>query len=162
MEKFIEKLEEYNILNYLLPGVIFTYLLKYYIGIDIFQDNIIELLFIYYFIGSIISRIGSVIMEPILIKCKFIKYAPYKDYNKACEKDKKITQFLLANNMYRTICSGAILLLVLKILKEIIEKISISIDLINTILIVLVMFLYLFSYRKQTRFIFQRVNKKED
>ena len=31
MDKFIEKLEEYKIFNYLLPGIIFTYLLKYYV-----------------------------------------------------------------------------------------------------------------------------------
>lgn len=161
MEKFIEKLDEYNIFNYLLPGVIFTYLLKYYIGIDIFQENIIEMLLIYYFIGSIISRIGSIILEPILIKCKFIQYASYEDYNKACEKDKKINQLLVVNNMYRTICTGAIVLLVLKILKEIIEKFRISINLTNTILIVLGMLLYLFSYKKQTKFIFQRVNNKK-
>lgn len=137
-------------------------MLKYYIGIDIFQENIIEMLFIYYFIGSIISRIGSIIVEPILIKCNFIKYASYEDYNKAREKNKNITRLLVVNNMYRTICSGGIILLVANILKKIIEKFSLSMNFINTILIVLVILLYLFSYKKQTKFIFQRVNKKED
>lgn len=137
-------------------------MLKYYIGIDIFQENIIEMLFIYYFIGSIISRIGSIIVEPILIKCNFIKYASYEDYNKAREKNKNITRLLVVNNMYRTICSGGIILLVANIFKKIIEKFSLSMNFINTILIVLVILLYLFSYKKQTKFIFQRVNKKED
>lgn len=159
MGKFIEKLDEYNIFNYLLPGVIFTYLLKYYVEIDIFQENIIEMLFIYYFVGSIISRIGSIIVEPILIKCKFIQYASYEAYNKACEEDKKISQFLVANNMYRTFFSGGIVLLVVKIFKEMIEKFNLSIGCINTILIILVMVLYLFSYRKQTSFIFKKVNR---
>lgn len=160
MEKFIEKLDEYNIFNYLLPGVIFTYLIKYYVGIDIFQENIIEMLFIYYFVGSIISRIGSIIVEPILIKCKFIQYAPYEAYNKACEKDKKISQFLVANNMYRTICAGTMLLLLIKGFKELIEILGISISLINIFLIILVMLLYLFSYRKQTKIILERVDGK--
>lgn len=159
MEKFIEKLDEYNIFNYLLPGVIFTHLLKYYVEIDIFQENIIEMLFIYYFIGSIISRIGSIIVEPILIKCKFIKYVSYEEYNKACNEYKEINQFLMVNNMYRTICSGGIVLLVVKIFKEMIEKFNISLVYINTILIILVMVLYLFSYRKQTNFILKKVKK---
>ena len=66
MEKLIEKIDEYNIFNFILPGIIFTYLLKNYVGINIFQENIIEKIFIYYFIGSIISRFGSIIMEKLL------------------------------------------------------------------------------------------------
>lgn len=45
MEKLIEKIDEYNIFNFILPGLIFTYLLKYYVGIDIFQENLIEMIF---------------------------------------------------------------------------------------------------------------------
>lgn len=157
MEKLIEKIDEYNIFNFILPGVIFTYLLKYYVGIDIFQENVIEMIFIYYFIGSIISRIGSIIIEKILIKFKFIKYASYEDYIKANEKDKKISQLLTINNMYRTICSGFILLLLLKIVKALFSKFNIPMGILNSILIITIMLLYLFSYRKQTKYIKKRI-----
>ncbi len=157
MEKLIEKIDEYNIFNFILPGLIFTYLLKYYVGIDIFQENLIEMIFIYYFTGSIISRIGSIIIEKILIKCKFIKYAPYEDYIKANEKDKKISQLLIVNNMYRTICSGFILLIILRIIKELFNKWNLSMGILNTILIITIMLLYLFSYRKQTKYIEKRI-----
>ena len=157
MEKLIEKIDEYNIFNFILPGLIFTYLLKYYVGIDIFQENLIEMIFIYYFTGSIISRIGSIIIEKILIKCKFIKYAPYEDYIKANEKDKKISQLLIVNNMYITICSGFILLIILRIIKELFNKWNLSMGILNTILIITIMLLYLFSYRKQTKYIEKRI-----
>lgn len=157
MEKLIEKIDEYNIFNFILPGLIFTYLLKYYVGIDIFQENLIEMIFIYYFTGSIISRIGSIIIEKILIKCKFIKYAPYEDYIKANEKDKKISQLLTVNNMYRTICSGFILLIILRIIKELFNKWNLSMGILNTILMITIMLLYLFSYRKQTKYIEKRI-----
>lgn len=157
MEKLIEKIDEYNIFNFILPGLIFTYLLKYYVGMDIFQENLIEMIFIYYFIGSIISRIGSIIIEKILIKCKFIKYATYEDYIKANEKDKKISQLLTINNMYRTICSGFILLFILKIVKVLFSKFNISMGILNTILVINIMLLYLFSYRKQTKYIKRRI-----
>ena len=157
MEKLIEKIDEYNIFNFILHGLIFTYLLKYYVGIDIFQENLIEMIFIYYFTGSIISRIGSIIIEKILIKCKFIKYAPYEDYIKANEKDKKISQLLTVNNMYRTICSGFILLIILRIIKELFNKWNLSMGILNTILMITIMLLYLFSYRKQTKYIEKRI-----
>ena len=101
MDKFIEKLEEYKIFNYLLPGIIFTYLLKYYVGIDIFQSNVIEMAFIFYFIGSVISRFGSVVIEEILKKIKFIKYSNYNDYINAVKKDDFIKKLLISNNTYR-------------------------------------------------------------
>ena len=46
MEKIVEKIEDYNLFNYLLPGIIFSYALKYYLGIDVFQTNAIEMIFI--------------------------------------------------------------------------------------------------------------------
>lgn len=150
MEVLLNKIEEYNIFNYLLPGVIFTCLLKWYIGIEICYDNAIVMIFIYYFIGLIISRIGSIIIEPFLLWNGFIKYAAYNDYLKATKKDKKIEQLLIVNNMYRTFCSMFIILLLLKF---VIVKFKINYHM----LILLGIVLYLYSYKKQTQFIFKRV-----
>lgn len=157
MEKLIEKTDEYNIFNFILPGIIFTYLLKNYVGIDIFQENIIEMIFIYYFIGSIISRFGSIIIEKILIKCKFIKHASYEDYLKANERDKGISKLITFNNMYRTICSGCMLLIILKIAKELFNLWNVSIEISHTILIISTMILYMLSYRKHTKYIKKRI-----
>lgn len=161
MEKLLEKIDEYNIFNFILPGLIFTYLLKYYVKIDIFQESLIEMIFIYYFIGSIISRVGSVIIEEILIKCKFIEYAPYEDYIKANEKDKNINKLLTINNMYRTICSGFILLLIIRIIKELFNKCNLPMCVVNTILIITIFLLYLFSYKKQTKYIKKRIENNK-
>lgn len=157
MEKFLEKVEEYNIFNNLLPGIIFTYLLKYYIGIDIFQNNILEMVFIYYFIGATISRIGSVVLEEILKKTGFIKYSDKKDYIEATKQDKIIEKLLMNNNMYRTICSAFIVLLVLKIVKAIIDYYNFSRNIAFTGIIIIGAILYLFAYRKQTKQIKDRV-----
>lgn len=159
MDKFLEKLEEYNIFNYLLPGIIFTYILKYYVGIDVFQKNIIEMAFIYYFIGSIISRIGSILLEPLLIKIKFLKYVPHSDYVDASKEDKVIEKLSMINNMYRTLCSSLIILIILKIAKVIIEYFKLSQSFISTIIIIIGIILYLFSYRKQTKYIVSRVER---
>lgn len=159
MEKFIEKLEEYKIFNYLLPGIIFTYLLKYYVGIDIFQSNAIEMAFIFYFIGSIISRFGSVVIEEILKKIKFIKYSNYNDYINAVKKDDFIKRLLISNNTYRTMCAGFLLILFLKGVKELIKFFNLQTGIIYTIIIICGFILYLVSFKKQTSFIVKRVDK---
>ena len=69
-------------------------MLKYYVGIDIFQTNTLEMIFIYYFIGSVISRIGSLVLGELLKKVKFIRYSSHKDYIEAAKQDKVIEKLL--------------------------------------------------------------------
>lgn len=159
MDKFIEKLEEYKIFNYLLPGIIFTYLLKYYVGIDIFQSNVIEMAFIFYFIGSVISRFGSVVIEEILNKIKFIKYSNYNDYINAVKKDDFIKKLLISNNTYRTLCAGFLLILIIKGVKELVNYFNLQTGIIYTIVIIFGFILYLLSFKKQTGIIVKRVDK---
>lgn len=159
MDKFIEKLEEYKIFNYLLPGIIFTYLLKYYVGIDIFQSNVIEMAFIFYFIGSVISRFGSVVIEEILKKIKFIKYSNYNDYINAVKKDDFIKKLLISNNTYRTLCAGFLLILIIKGVKELVNYFNLQTGIIYTIVIIFGFILYLLSFKKQTSIIVKRVDK---
>ena len=68
MEKIIEKMDSYNIFNYLLPGAIFDYMFEILFHMKLVQGNIVENLFVYYFLGMILSRIGSIIIEPICKK----------------------------------------------------------------------------------------------
>lgn len=159
MDKFLERLEEYNIFNYLLPGIIFTYILKHYVGVDIFQKNIIEMAFIYYFIGSVISRIGSILLEPFLRKIKFLTYVSHKDYVDASKEDEVIEKLSMVNNMYRTLCSSLIILIILRIAKVVIEYFKLSQSFISTTIIIIGIILYLFSYRKQTKYIVSRVER---
>lgn len=159
MDKFIEKLEEYKIFNYLLPGIIFAYLLKYYVGIDIFQSNVIEMAFIFYFIGSVISRFGSVVIEEILKKIKFIKYLNYNDYINAVKKDDFIKKLLISNNTYRTLCAGFLLILIIKGVKELVNYFNLQTGIIYTIVIIFGFILYLLSFKKQTGIIVKRVDK---
>ena len=105
MEKLIEKLDSYSILNNLLPGAVFAYLFEYIFEVDIVRDGIVENLFIYYFIGMIVSRIGSLAVEPLCKKIKWVKYADYSSYIKASRKDDKIDVLSEVNNSFRTIFS---------------------------------------------------------
>mgnify|MGYP003490907514 CR=1 FL=1 len=65
MEKLLEKLTSYNLFNYLFPGIIFSVLLEKTTSYSIIQDDIIIEAFLAYFIGLLISRISSLIIEPI-------------------------------------------------------------------------------------------------
>ena len=77
MESVLEKLSSYNIFNNLLPGVMFVIFAKQFTNINLVQEDVFIAAFLYYFIGLIISRVGSLVLEPLLIKIGLIKYASY-------------------------------------------------------------------------------------
>ena len=61
MNSFIEKLGSYHILTNLIPGAFFALFAHYLFGVQISTENIGEDVIIYYFIGLLISRIGSLL-----------------------------------------------------------------------------------------------------
>ena len=148
MKDILDKLSSYNIFNYLLPGTIFVYILDKFVGYNLIQPDLLFGSFIYYFIGMIISRLGSVFLEPFLKWTNFLKFEEYKDYIKASKIDVKIELLSEVNNSYRTIVSMFLLILVLKFYKFIAEKINISDEFSIGILIPILFILFIFSFIK--------------
>ena len=103
MSEFLTKLSSYNLFNYLLPGAVFMYFMNQLDIWKINETNIILEIFLYYFVGMTISRVGSVILEPIFMKLRIINFADYKDYLTAKDNDPQIETLLEQNNTYRTI-----------------------------------------------------------
>lgn len=157
MEKFIDRLSSYNILNNMLPGAVFCYLLNALMNINILQDGIVEKLFVYYFVGMIISRISSVIVEPLCKKIKLVEFAPYKEFIKASLKDDKISILSETNNTYRTILSVFLVLLPIKLYLLIVFKFTWLANYTAVIVIILLVILFGYSYRKQTNYVRKRV-----
>lgn len=160
MKELLDKLSSYNIFNYLLPGVLFTVILKALTEYDFTQENILIGAFVYYFIGLIVSRIGSLVIEPILKKIKFLKFSKYSDFITASKKDIKIEVLSEVNNMYRTICSLLLLTFILKLFEWFCTNVEFLKDYDTFILIALLLGLFLFSYRKQTDYVRKRVDNK--
>ena len=157
MKELIEKISSYNLFNYLLPGILFAVIISSLTSYSFIQEDIIIGFFVYYFIGLIISRFGSLVIEPILKKISFLKFTNYKDFICASKKDSKINIFSEENNMYRTFCSMFVLLILLKLYHFISLKFPIIEWLDVDFLIILFLLMFLFAYRKQTQRITKRI-----
>ena len=161
MEKFLDKLSSYHLLNNLLPGAVFCFLMSIYWDRNILSSNIIENIFIYYFIGIVISRVGSIIIEPICKKCNWVKYADYNQYISASKKDNKLDTLLETNNLFRTMFAMCLILLIGKLYIHICLTIKVIGALEKEIILLGLLLLFAFSYRKQTRYIKKRTEKIE-
>lgn len=166
MERLLDKLSSYQIFNYLFPGTIFINLVDLLTSIQIPHDRVEFTVFLYYMTGMILSRIGSVVIEPLYKGFCWVVFAVYKDYFEASKHDSKIDILSMENNTYRTLIATFTSLLVVY-----------SLDLTQwfkefngtkyaaPIYVALLIVLFSLSYRKQTSFVRRRVfhivNKKD-
>lgn len=153
----LHKLSSYNIFNYLLPGVLFVFLTKEVTGYDLIQENQLVGGFLYYFIGMVVSRFGSVFIEPILRSIKFLKFKDYKFFVQASKLDSKLELLSEVNNTYRTIISMLILTCLEYVYMWLKSKYNISHEITLVIATTFITLLFLFSYRKQTNYITKRI-----
>lgn len=173
-KSMLEKVSSYNILNNFLPGIIFCYMVKFFTGYELDTGSNWENIFIYYFWGLIISRVGSIVIESLLLKItiknkrsrlkeKYIKRAPYEEYSRVSEKQSFIKILNETNNVYRTMISVFMCVLVIKLYEVIstyIYKFVGEIGLIEDILFLLGgMLLFIMSYKKQTDYIRERIQE---
>lgn len=157
MKDLIDKLSSYNLFNYLFPGIVFVVLANAMTRYSFIQQDIVLGVFLYYFIGLVISRFGSLAVEPLLKRISFLKFAEYKDFVAASKKDEKVELFSEINNTYRTLCACFLLLILLKIF-EIVQNVFMFEKVwVAFFLVVLLLILFLLSYRKQTDYITKRV-----
>ena len=157
MKELLDKISSYNLFNYLLPGVLFAVLAGSTTSYVFIQSDIVVGVFVYYFIGLVISRVGSVILEPAFRRLSVVKFAPYTDFVSALTKDAKLEILSEANNMYRTFCSLFLLLALLKIYESLAAQVPLMTDLSEYILVGALLLLFVFAYRKQTQYIVGRI-----
>jgi hypothetical protein len=157
VDELLKKITSYDLFNHLLPGVVFVFLASKLVQRPIPEMNILIAAFMYYFVGLVISRFGSLVLEPILKMLSFVRFAPYKDFVLASKADEKLELLSEVNNTYRTLCSLFCLLLLLKLYIKIEERFPSLKGWETTILVLAALILFLISYRKQTSYVTKRI-----
>ena len=162
MESILEKISSYNLFNYLLPCVVLCVVSDRYFDIPLLQDSIITGLFLYYFVGLVTSRFGSIVLEPILKKLKIVKFADYPDFLRAVKNDKKIEVLSETNNMYRSLLSALVILCLLVLGDRIIHEYESWSSYFKYALLPALLVLFGLSYRKQSEYIVKRINSNNE
>ena len=157
MKELLDKLSSYNIFNFLLPGIIFVYFVDSLTIYKLTQENLVIGIPFYYFLGLVCSRIGSLIIDPILKKIGFVKFSNYSEFIASSEKDTKIELLSEINNMYRTFLSVFLLIFVVKLYGYLSLNCSFLSANAEYIALFGLTFIFLYSYRKQTKYISSRI-----
>ncbi|MBE99131.1 hypothetical protein [Flavobacterium coralii] len=162
MTDILNKISSYNLFNNLLPGILFVILCDYFVGYDLSQENLVIGIFLYYFIGLTISRISSILIEPILKKVNFIKFTNYADFISAQKNDNKIDVLVEVSNKFRSILTMIIVLIAFKFYTSLEYNREISESTEKYFVLILLAIIYLLSFKKQIKYITKRIdtNKK--
>lgn len=157
MQDIFEKISSYNLFNYLLPGVLFVTILEKFTAHSLTQENLVIGAFIYYFVGLVISRFGSLFIEPVLRKVSFLKFGDHEDFVSASKNDPKIGTLSEASNMYRTFAAMFFLLMLVKVYEFVEYEFPVIKEWNSYVLVLLLLLMFLYSYRKQTQYITRRI-----
>jgi hypothetical protein len=161
MTDLLDKISSYNLFNYLLPGVLFAVIASKLTHYTFLGYEIAVAAFLYYFIGLVVSRFGSLVIEPLFRFTGFVKFADYRTFIAASKQDPKIELLSEVNNTYRTLCSLFVLLLMIKLY----EQLSIRWPLLERfhvmVLVLLLLTTFAFSFRKQTEYVKKRIKATE-
>lgn len=157
MEKIIEKISSYHIFNNLVPGYLFLIISEQIIEKKLIIDNIVYSFFAAYFIGIIISRLSSLVVEKMINKLWNLKKEPYEKYIEANKKDTKIEILNQDRNMYRSLCTLMIIELVLKGIVMFNVSSLINRDFAILLIFLVLAILFAFSFVKQNKYISSRV-----
>lgn len=157
MNSIVEKLGSYQILTNLFPGTFLGLGLRFFFNLEFPTKNIGEDLIVYYFMGLIISRIGSLVIEPLLKKFCFLKFAPYCDFVAASKIDAKIDALSEINNYICSLLTCSFLFPVIGGLQRLVQICSFFSFAWKWGLLVFILTIFLFSYKKQTNYVRKRV-----
>ncbi len=155
----IKQITSYNLFNYLLPGAVFCAIQNYLFNYELVIENLFVAFFFYYFVGLVISRVGSLVVEPVLKWVGVIKFRPYSDYIDACKQDLKIEGISESNNVYRTFISLPICISVYHLGILTVERAEMPNSVRGVLLMIFLCLLFAFSYRKQTAYVTARIDK---
>lgn len=154
MSEFLKIISTYDILNSFFPGVVFCVILRRCTHFNLLEKSTFENIFICYLAGMILSRLGSLFLSPILRKTCNKYWVSYKDYIECSKKDESIKILSDENNLYRTLITMFIALVVAKVFDLFFRK------LVNHFLIlafIVLAALFVLSYRKRVQQIYQRI-----
>lgn len=158
LNDFMKQLSSYNLFNCLLPGVIFVVAVERFTTIVMTPSNLLVAAFVYYFVGMIISRVGSLVLEPALKQVRFVRFAAYSKFVAASKTDSKLEVLSETNNSYRTMLSCALLIGLVVLWERVIIVAVPGVAAWGAPLLATgTIALFLFAYRKQSSYIRQRV-----
>ncbi|WP_066777200.1 hypothetical protein [Sphingomonas sp. CCH5-D11] len=158
MNEVVSKFSSYNIFNYLVPGTVLCLFLHGQQLIYLDRIDIVAKLVVFYVVGMAVSRVGSLILDPLMKRAGLIQRSSYNDYVRATSEDNMVSVLLETSNTYRTMTGACGIGLIAYLLSAVLPEAWLRHGAAGAILIAAATALFAFAYIKQNRSITRRVS----
>lgn len=162
VKSLIEHFSKYEFIANLIPGTILGIFLQFVIGWNFLSEQFFYAFVELYFIGLIANRVGSLIIEPLLKRWKFITHCDYPKYLEAEKNDNKISVLNADSNMYRSFVAVFLISFLAYFYRLLWDRCLFLREYYAIILILALLALFAFAYRKQCKTIVKRAKYNID
>jgi hypothetical protein len=150
-----DKLDAYNLVANLVPGAALTYALHFSDFPTPPPDKLGAFLLVAFVAGVTANRLGSLILDPILRRSKFLKPKDYRSFLIREKRDQKLDALVANSGLYRTFFTAGFIYLIALILSQLTADVSNQTLL--TTFVVGGMAVFLFALRKEDGYIHSRI-----
>lgn len=156
MNSLLERISLYNIFNYLLPGVLFAAIGTSISAFQFLADDIVIAAFLCYLYGLVISRIGSLLLEPLLRLLDSNHHVSYEEFITPVRINSKVETLLEQANTYRSLAAMFLCLLILVPIEKLLGFSPTLAAYAPFGGLLLLSALFIWSYRKQSGYVAAR------
>jgi hypothetical protein len=152
-----DKISSYNLVTNLIPGVIAVEAIRA-LGLPLVSSKDLPTwLVLAYLLGSISSRVGSLIVDPLSRRYLKTSSNDYALFLKATRNDSKLDILVETSNGYRTMVGGCICAVLISIAYNALAPLEFSDKTWIIISLLAATIIFFISYVKQMRYIEQRI-----
>ncbi len=156
------KISAYEWFNHFFPGVLFISYLIWSQNLYLNPANIADGVILFcdiYFVGLVISRLGSLIVQPIAKRIKLIEWST--GYYEAEKNDPKLKTLLKDFNLFRNVIATDLLCIFVTTYQIIVGQIERSVAISTIVVEIVILVIFLASYQHQSKYIINRINNSK-
>jgi len=152
-----EKLDAYDVVANLVPGAALTYALHFSKFPTPAPENWAAFLLVSFVAGVTTNRLGSLVLDPILRRFKFLNPKNYDSFVASERNDRKLETLVANHGLYRTFFTAGIIYLALLVVSHWAPAIASADQLIFVLFVLAGMVVFLFAFRKEDGYIHARI-----
>jgi hypothetical protein len=159
----LEKLDAYDLVANLVPGAALTYALHFSKFPTPSPEDWAAFLLVAFVAGVTTNRLGSLCLDPLLRRVKFLNPKDYDSFVSSEKVDKKLETLVANHGLYRTFFTAGLVYLLLILTSHWFPSIASSDQVVFVLFVLAGMIVFLFAFRKEDTYIHTRIRaaKKE-
>jgi hypothetical protein len=157
-----EKLDGYDLVANLVPGAALTYALHFSKFPTPAPTDWAAFLLIAFVAGVTSNRLGSLIVDPLLRRVKFLKPKNYESFIASEKSDKKLETLVANHGLYRTFFTAGLVYLALLLISYWFPSTASSDQQVFILFVLAGMIVFLLAFRKEDGYIHSRIEAAKD